>query len=190
MLLVFLSAPISRSLSPIDRELEQQRQWGLRKRHLKTECTLLQTLSVIALTPSRPIRQMVEKFFGSWIIIIKDCIEIQVKEKKVVVLCCRPQQNDVKWGRFTPSSCCDGKQKSVTQSCCFYFKPIAFSPFWFLSPSSFLVSSLISFQEVTILLVISNKHLPRDKSNESSGDEIGCHRISYSYRVRYSLLWN
>ena len=130
---------------------------------------------------------MVEKFFGSWI--IKDCIEIQVKEKKVVVLCCRPQQNDVKLGRFTPSSCCDGKQKSVTQSCCFYFKPIAFSPFLFLSPSSFLVSSLISFQEVTVLLVISNKHLPRDKSNESSGDEIACHRTSYSYRVRYSLLW-
>ena len=130
---------------------------------------------------------MVEKFFGSWI--IKDCIEIQVKEKKVVVLCCRPQQNDVKLGRFTPSSCCDGKQKSVTQSCCFYFKPIAFSPFWFLSPSSFLVSSLISFQEVTVLLVISNKHLPRDKGNESSGDEIACYRTSYSYRVRYSLLW-
>ena len=112
-----------------------------------------------------------------------------VKEKKVVVLCCRSQQNAVKLGRFTPSSRCDGKQKSVTQSCCFYFKPIAFSPFLFLSPSSFLVSSLISFQEVTVLLVISNKHLPRDKGNESSGDEIACYRISYSYRVRYSLLW-
>ena len=112
-----------------------------------------------------------------------------VKEKKVVVLCCRSQQNAVILGRFTPSSCCDGKQKRVTQSCCFYFKPIAFSPFLFLSPSSFLVSSLISFQEVTVLLVISNKHLPRDKGNESSGDEIACYRTSYSYRVRYSLLW-
>ena len=106
--LAFLSAPISRSLSPIDRELERQRQWGLQKPRLKTECTLLQTLSVIALTPSRSIRQMVEKCFGSWI--IKDCIEIQGKEKKVVVLCCRPQQNAEKLGRFTPSSWWDGKE--------------------------------------------------------------------------------
>ena len=51
---------------------------------------------------------MVEKCFGSWI--IKDCIEIQVKEKKVVVLCCRSQQNAVKLGRFTPSSGTDGKE--------------------------------------------------------------------------------
>lgn len=132
---------------------------------------------------------MVEKFFESWI--IKDCIEIQVKEKKVVVLCCRPQQKRRKIRTFhavVVHRRWRNVQKSVTQSC-FYFKPIAFSPFSLPSPSSILVSSLISFQEVTVLLVISNKNLPRDKSNESSGEEIACHRTSCSYRVRYSLLW-
>ena len=131
---------------------------------------------------------MVEKFFGSWI--IKDCIEIQVKEKKVVVLCCRPQQNAVKLGRFTPSSCTDGKEmykKTWGRVVVFILNLLLFAVFS-PSPSSFLVRSLISFQEVTILLVISNKHLPWDKNNESSGGEIACHRTSCSYRVRYSLL--
>ena len=131
---------------------------------------------------------MVEKCFGSWI--IKDCIEIQVKEKKVVVLCCRSQQNAVKLGRFTPSSGTDGKEmykKAWRRVVVFILNLLLFAAF-FLSPSSFLVSSLISFQEVTILLVISNKHLPWDKTNESSGGEITCRRTSCSYRVRYSLL--
>ena len=43
------------------------------------------------LIPSRSIRQMLAKFFWCWI--LKDCIEIHEKEKKVDVLCSRPSQN-------------------------------------------------------------------------------------------------
>ena len=43
------------------------------------------------LIPSRSIRQILAKFFWSWI--LKDCIEIHEKEWKVVVLCSRHSQN-------------------------------------------------------------------------------------------------
>ena len=42
---------------------------------------------------------------------LKDCIKVQGKKKKVVVLCSRPRQ-DVKLGIFTSSSCNDGKEMS------------------------------------------------------------------------------
>ena len=49
----------------------------------------------------------VGKIFWSWILI--DCIKVQEKKKKVVVLCSRPPKN-VKLGTFTPWSCADGKE--------------------------------------------------------------------------------
>ena len=46
-------------------------------------------------------------FFSSSI--LKDCIEVQKKEKKIVVLCSRPPWN-VKLGSFTSYSCSDAKE--------------------------------------------------------------------------------
>ena len=40
---------------------------------------------------------------------LKDCIKVQKKKKKVVVLCSRPRQN-VNLGTFTLLSCNDGKE--------------------------------------------------------------------------------
>ena len=56
------------------RELKQQRRRQLWKRHLKGTVVLLQTLS---------------HFFGNffWNAIVKDCIEVQERKKKVVALC-------------------------------------------------------------------------------------------------------
>ena len=51
-----------------------------------------------ALIPSRLIRTNVGEFFWSWI--LKDCIKVHEKKKKVVVMCSRPRQN-VKLGTFT-----------------------------------------------------------------------------------------
>ena len=50
----------------------------------------------IALISSRLIRQMLATFFRG---ILKDCIKVQEKKKKVIVLCSRPQQN-MKLGTF------------------------------------------------------------------------------------------
>ena len=50
----------------------------------------------------------VVNFLWSWI--LKECIEVQEKKKKVVVLCSRPPQN-VKIGIFTSQLCSDGKKK-------------------------------------------------------------------------------
>ena len=50
-----------------------------------------------------------------------DCIKVQEKKKKVVVVCSRPRQN-VKLGTFTLWSCNDGKenvQMHVQSCCCF-----------------------------------------------------------------------
>ena len=47
----------------------------------------------IALIPSRIIRQMMANFF--WSLILKICIKVQEKKKKVVVLCSRPQVRHV-----------------------------------------------------------------------------------------------
>ena len=40
---------------------------------------------------------------------LKDCIKVQGRKKKVVVLCSRPRQ-DVKLGIFTSLSCNNGKE--------------------------------------------------------------------------------
>ena len=54
------------------------------------------------------IRQMLANLF--WVFIVKDCIEVQEKKKKIVVLCSRSPQN-VDLGRiFTSQSCSDGKK--------------------------------------------------------------------------------
>ena len=54
------------------------------------------------------IRQMLANLFC--VFIVKDCIEVQEKKKKVVVLCSRSPQN-VDLGRiFTSQSCSDGKK--------------------------------------------------------------------------------
>ena len=53
----------------------------------------------IELIPSRLIHQMLP-FFLFWILILKNCIKVQEKKKKVVVLCSRTRQ-DVKIGTFT-----------------------------------------------------------------------------------------
>ena len=64
------------------------------------------------------------KFFWSWI--LKYCIEVHEKKKKVVVLCSHFAQK-VKLGTFTLQSCSDGKKKNVqkssmhVQSCCFVY---------------------------------------------------------------------
>ena len=105
------------------RKHKQQRRRRLRKRHLKSEVTLLQTLSLlfhlVCFVKCWP------KCSWSWI--LKDCIKVQEKKKKVVALCSRPRQN-VNLSTFTLQSCNDGKrnvQESVThvQSCCFANQP-------------------------------------------------------------------
>ena len=53
----------------------------------------------IVLIPFRLIRQMLENVFGG-VRILKDCMKVQEKKKKVVVLCSSPQQN-MKLGTFT-----------------------------------------------------------------------------------------
>ena len=59
----------------------------------------------IAVITSRSICQM-SSFFS---LILKDCVKVQEKKKKVVVMCSRPQQN-VKLGTFTLKLCNDGKE--------------------------------------------------------------------------------
>ena len=67
------------------RELQQQRRRQQRKRHLKSEVALLQTLSRLF-----HLVQFIRywQFFGGSLI-LKDCIEVQGKKNKVVVLCSR-----------------------------------------------------------------------------------------------------
>ena len=55
--------------------------------------------NLTALIPSRSIRQMLATV-SSWSWILKDCIKVQEKKKKVVVLCSCPPQK-MKLGSFT-----------------------------------------------------------------------------------------
>ena len=95
----------------------------------------------IALILSRLIRQMLQKFFGSWI--LNDCIKVQEKKKEVVVFCSRPQQI-VKLGSSVHVVVVQRRQRNVQksvmneQSCCFanILKPIGFLLFSLLSSSS------------------------------------------------------
>ena len=79
--------------------LKKQRRRQLRKRHLKSELALLQTL----------LRVRIQTRVGIFFSFGKDCIKVQEKKKKVVVLCSRPRQN-VKLGTFTLQSCSYGKE--------------------------------------------------------------------------------
>ena len=69
-----------------NRELKQERRRRLRKRHLKSEFALLQTLSRYSISFSS---SNVGEFFRSWI--LKEYIEVQEKKKKS--LCSRPPEN-------------------------------------------------------------------------------------------------
>ena len=73
-----------------NRELKQQWRWRLTKHRLKWIFT---ASKFIVLIPSCLIRQI-------WSLILKDCIKVQEKKRKVVVLCSSPRKN-VKWGTFT-----------------------------------------------------------------------------------------
>ena len=75
---------------------------------------------------------------------LKDCIKVQQKEKKVVVLCSRPPQN-VKSGVFTSyyslpvtAKKCTKKRDARAKLLFCQSKPIAFLPFSLTSPSSLL----------------------------------------------------
>ena len=72
-----------------NRELKQQRRRRLRKRHLKSEVALLQTLSRLI---------HLVQFVKCWKFFLelnskRLCIKVQEKKNKVVVLCSRPRQN-------------------------------------------------------------------------------------------------
>ena len=79
----------------VNRELKQQRRRRLRKRHLKSEFALLQTLSRLF---------HLVYFVKCWQMFLelnsKGLYQSSGKEKKVVVLCSRPRQN-VNLGTFT-----------------------------------------------------------------------------------------
>ena len=106
----------------VKRELKQQRWRQLRKRHLKSEFALLHTF--------HPYSSNVCNSFWSWV--LKDCIKVQEKKKKVVVLCSSPRKKReirylhvvvVQWRLRNV-------QKSVMHvpSCC--FANINLLPFW------------------------------------------------------------
>jgi len=79
----------------LNRDVKRRRR--LRKRHLKSEFALLQTLSRLF--------QLVQ-LVKCWQIFL---YQSSGKEKEVVVFCSRPRQN-VKFGIFTLWSCSDGKE--------------------------------------------------------------------------------
>ena len=86
--------------------LTQRRRRRLRKRHLKGKFALPQTYSI-------PFNfSNVGKLFWSWI--LKDCIKVQEKKKKVVVFCSRPPLN-VKLGSCSRATTA---KKSVQKSWC------------------------------------------------------------------------
>ena len=72
----------------VTRELKQQRRRRLRKRHLKSEFALLQTLSRLF-----HLIYFVKCWQMLWSLILKDCIKVQEKKKNFAVLCSRPKQN-------------------------------------------------------------------------------------------------
>ena len=80
------------------RDFKQQRWRRLAKRHLKSEFALLETLSRLF-----HLAQFVKcwQSFSTWV--LKDCIKVQEKKKKVAVLCSRPRQNVMH-----VQSCCFG----------------------------------------------------------------------------------
>ena len=101
------------------RELMQQRRRWLRKRHLKSYVALLK----IYRDYSNSINSSNVGNFCFWSWIVKDCIEVQEKKKKVVVLCSSPPQNVefhvvvVQWRQ-------SNVQKSVMHVQIWFFCPI------------------------------------------------------------------
>ena len=119
------------------RELKQQRQRRLQKRHLKSELAPLQTLSRLF---------HLVYFVKCWQMFLelnsKGLYQSSGKEKKVVVLCSRPRQN-VNSGTFTLQSGNDSKEMYKKAWCTcklvvLLIKPIAFLPFSLPSASSLL----------------------------------------------------
>ena len=90
--------------------LTQRRPRGLRKRNLRSEflrCLKLNRTYSIPFNSSN-----VGKLFWSWI--LKNCIKVQEKKKKVVVFCFRPRQN-MKLGSCSRATTAE---KSVQKSWC------------------------------------------------------------------------
>ena len=119
-------------------DVKQQRRRRLRKRHLKSEFALLQTLSRLF---------KLVQFVKCWPIFSelnsKRLYQSSGKEKEVVVLCLRPRQN-VKFGTFsrcgraaTEKKCRKKRGASAELLLC-QSKPIAFLPFSLPSPLSLL----------------------------------------------------
>ena len=100
----------SRMARSNSREFTQRRWQRLRKRQLR--CLKLNRAYSNSFNSLN-----VSKCFWSWI--LKDCIKVQEKKKKVFVFCSRPRQN-VKLGSFVQRRQ-RNVQKSVmhVQSCCF-----------------------------------------------------------------------
>ena len=82
----------------------------------------------------------VGKFFWNWI--LKDCIKVQEKKKKVVVLCSRPRRNmkllraASRCSRATTAEKCTKKRDARAKLLFCLSKPIAFLPFPLPAPSS------------------------------------------------------
>ena len=95
-------------------------------------------------------------FFWSWIRILKDCKKVSKKEKKVVVLCSRPQQN-VKLRNLTSKSCSDGKcskKRDAHEKLLFcWSKPIALLTFSLPSLSLLLPISRPQMWTIMVLQV-------------------------------------
>ena len=102
-----------------NREFTQRRWRWQRNRHLKVNLRCLKLYRAYSISFNS---SSVGKLFWSWI--LKDCIKVQEKKKKVVVFCSRPQQN-VKLGSFTLIVVVQRRQRNVqkgvmhVQSCWF-----------------------------------------------------------------------
>ena len=107
--------------------IKQQRRRRLRKRHLKNEYALLQTL----------LRFLdLVQFVNCCHFFLELNIELKGKKRKIAFLCSRPRQH-VKLGIFTSQSCSDGKRMLKKGLLFRQSKPIPL-PFSLTSPSSLL----------------------------------------------------
>ena len=122
-----------------NRELKQQRQRRLQKRHLKSEFEPLQTLSRLFYLV------YFVKCFWSWI--LKDCIKIQEKKRKL--LSCVPVLHKTwiqafsRCSRATTAKKCTKKAWCTCKVVVLLIKPVAFLPFSF-RPRRRCLSSLMA----------------------------------------------
>ena len=102
---------------------------------------------LIGLIPSCSIHQMLPIFSG----VVKDCIKVQEKKNKVVILCSRSPQN-VKLGIFVSQLCSDGKEmyKKGLCSC-----KVVLLPTTFCQPIAFLPFSLTSLWSLLYSLIVN-----------------------------------